>query len=215
MIARRASRALLPLAAVALALPLLAAPPVAAAAPVLRTSALPAAPTTAVRAAVVRPAAIRAGTYAIGDSVMLGSKSLLTSHGITVNASVSRQFHAAVATVALLRRSGKLPRNLVVHLGTNGYVNLSDCTTIVNTAGPSRRVFLVTAKAPRSWIPLANKHLRACAAAYGGHRVVLVDWVRISSRHPEWFYSDRVHPNSTGRPHYVAMITTALRVWGL
>lgn len=155
------------------------------------------------------------GRYAIGDSVMLGSKKLLTARGIRVDATVSRQFSAAVPLLASLRRANRLPRNVIVHLGTNGIVKVSDCKAIVNDAGPARRIFLVTAHGVRSWIPTANAHLRACAAAYPGRRVVVVDWDKAAAGHRSWFYADGIHPNPSGRPHYVALITSYLARYGL
>ena len=155
------------------------------------------------------------GRYAIGDSVMLGSKKLLTSRGISVNATVSRQFSQAVPTLAALRRANRLPRNVVVHLGTNGIVKVSDCRAIVDGAGTGRRVFLVTAHGARSWIPTANAHLRTCAKAYPGRRVIFIDWDKAATGHRGWFGPDGIHPNSTGRPHYVGLITSALARYGL
>jgi lysophospholipase L1-like esterase len=146
---------------------------------------------------------------------MLGSKKLLNARGITVNATVSRQFSQAVPTLAALRRANKLPRNVIVHLGTNGIVKVSDCRAIVDGAGSGRRVFLVTAHGARSWIPTANAHLRTCARAYTGHRVVVVDWDKAATGHRSWFGSDGIHPNSTGRPHYVALISAYLTRYGI
>jgi lysophospholipase L1-like esterase len=67
----------------------------------------------------------------------------------------------------------------------------------------------------RSWIPSANAHLRTCAKAYTGRRVIVVDWDKASTGHTSWFYSDGIHPNATGRPHYVALITGALSTYGI
>jgi hypothetical protein len=201
----------------------------ALAAPAQATAPAPAAPalssaapaTAALTYPVLSPsaqmsaAAVPRGRYAIGDSVMLGSKKLLSAHSITVNATVSRQFSQAVPALAALRRAGRLPRNVVVHLGTNGIVKVSDCRAIVDSAGPGRRVFLVTAHGRRSWIPSANAHLRTCAKAYTGRRVIVVDWDRASTGHASWFYSDGIHPNAAGRPHYVALITGALSRYGI
>jgi hypothetical protein len=158
---------------------------------------------------------VPAGTYALGDSVMLGSRTLLRRRGIVVDAVVSRQFSTAAATLASVRRAGRLPRNVVVHLGTNGNVALADCRALVDSLGGGRRVFLVTAHAPRSWVPLVNRHLRACAKAYAGHRVIVVDWDRAATGHPSWFAADGIHPSSVGRPHYVAVIAAALAAYGI
>jgi lysophospholipase L1-like esterase len=178
--------------------------------PVAARSAAAPAGARALPAAVVPP-----GRYAIGDSVMLGSKKLLSARGITVNATVSRQFSQAVPILAALRAAHRLPRNVIVHLGTNGIVKVSDCRAIVDGAGTGRRVFLVTVHGARSWIPSANAHLRTCAKAYAGSRVIVIDWNKAATGHGSWFGSDGIHPNSTGRVHYVALITAYVSRYGI
>src|SRR5262245_66475025 len=82
---------------------------------------------------------IRAGRLGIGDSVMLGAKSELRARGFRiVDAIVSRQFYRAPALVRYWRRQGKLPRNVVIHLGNNGTVRIADCYQAVRAAGRTK-----------------------------------------------------------------------------
>jgi hypothetical protein len=163
----------------------------------------------------VGPAPVAPGRWAVGDSVMLGARAQLTARGVRVDAVESRQFHAGVALVRAARDSGRLPRNVIVHLGTNGTVTLADCHAVVAAAGASRRVFLVTVHGPRPWMRIDNTRLATCAASYRDRRVVLVNWDRAASRHPEWFYRDGIHVNGAGRAAYAAAVTKVVSAFGL
>ena len=167
-----------------------------------------------VRGTAAVPRVVRAPAYGLGDSVMLGSKSLLASHRIPVNAAVSRQFSAAPAIVAAWARAGVLRRNLVLHLGTNGTIAGKDCRSVVTSAGPTRRVFLLTVHAKRSWTAQANKAIRACAAAYGPKRVIVLDWDAAARLHPSWLSADGIHPNGTGRRYYTSLIVNGIARYG-
>ena len=146
---------------------------------------------------------------------MLGSRSLLLAHRFSVNATVSRQFSTAPALVAALARSGHLRRNVVIHLGTNGSISGSDCRAVVRTAGPTRRVFLVTIHARRSWTAKDNRTIVACAAVFGTRRVVVLDWARLAAAHPAWFGPDGIHPESACRRAYTALIVNGVARYGV
>lgn len=161
------------------------------------------------------PVQVAAGRWAVGDSVMLGARAQLTARGVRVDAVESRQFHSGIALVRAARNAGTLPRNVIVHLGTNGTVSLADCHAVVTTAGESRRVFLVTVHGPRPWMRTDNARLAACAAAYPDRRVVLVNWDRAASHHPEWFYADGIHVNGAGRAAYAALVAKVVGALGL
>jgi hypothetical protein len=156
---------------------------------------------------VAEPAAgtIKTGRLGIGDSVMLGAKDELHAHGFgIVDAVKSRQFYAAASRVRYWRRAGKLPKNVVIHLGNNGIVLLSDCHHAVEAA-PYRRVFLVNLKVPRSWREVDNRRLRRCAKDF--HRAYLVDWYGHSHDHPSWFARDGYHLTGTGAAKYASFIS--------
>ena len=150
--------------------------------------------------------------YAIGDSVMLGARSILKRRGFTVNAAVSRQSYSAPAMVR--RKGAKLPENLIVHLGTNGTFPLSTCRKIVKNAGPERKVFLVTVFVPRSWEKSNNKTIRTCAESFPQGRVTVVDWNGVARSHPEWLYSDRTHLKPSGAKAFARLIDHAVDASG-
>ncbi len=154
------------------------------------------------------------GVFALGDSFLLGSRGELGAAHVRVDAVVGRQFYEGIPELRAVARSGALPRNVVVHLGTNGTVTPKHCDTLIASAGPARRVFLVTVIGPRSWMAPNVRVLKACAARHRD-QVVLVDWAALAAPHAGWFGPDRVHPNPTGRRHYDALLLEALREYAV
>jgi hypothetical protein len=148
--------------------------------------------------------AIKKGRLGLGDSVMLGAKSNLNAKGIKVDATVSRQYSAAPGIVRSRRNAGTLPKKLIVHLGTNGYIEPSDCNAVVKAAR-SRSVYLVTLKVPRPWRTTNNKRLRSCAKRHA--RATLIDWYAYSKGHDSWFVGkDGYHLTTVGRQKYAGLI---------
>jgi hypothetical protein len=144
------------------------------------------------------------GSYAIGDSVMLGARSELIARGIRVNARKIRQFDDGVRLVRKLAQADRLPRRVVVHLGHNGYLTATECDALVRAAGTDRRVWLVTLKVPRSWQAANNRRLIACAQRH--ERAHLIPWGAYSRHHRSWFYSDGFHLRPIGQRRYAAFI---------
>lgn len=158
-------------------------------------------------AAALRARAPR-GRLAVGDSLLVSAAPLLRRSGFDIQARVGRQFSTAPAIVRSY--GGSLPRNLVIELGTNGTVRLATCRRVVRAAGPSRRVFLVTNRVPRTWQDPNNAALRACDRSFPAHRVRIVDWHAASSGHPEWFAGDGVHTSVSGRRAFARLIDRAV-----
>jgi hypothetical protein len=153
------------------------------------------------------------GRLAVGDSLMVSVTPWMSAHGFRVHAKVGRQFSTAPGIVRSFGSS--LPRNLVVELGTNGTVSLSACRSVVQTAGKYRRVFLVTARVPRSWEAGNIRTMKDCDATYAAKRVRIIDWYTHSAGHPEWFAGDRVHLSSSGREAFQNLIDAAVDKHGL
>jgi len=154
-------------------------------------------------------AAPRLDGIAIGDSVMLGAKYELQRKGFdVVDAAVSRQ--AATGPGLLRKRGKKLPFNVVAHLGSNGTYTQSMCRDLVQTAGPQRRVFLVTIKVPRSYEAKNNRMLRRCAAAFSPDRVQVIDWNWAASRNPQWLYADGIHLRPEGARAFARIMRNAI-----
>jgi hypothetical protein len=156
--------------------------------------------------------AIKAGRLGIGDSVMLGAKGELHARGFRiVDAVKSRQFSSAASRVRYWKGAGKLPKNVVIHLGNNGIVLRSDCSHAVQAAG-RRRVFLVTLKVPRPWRAADNRRLRRCARRF--RNAYLVDWYRHSHDHPGWFAKDGYHLTGSGGTAYAGLISRRIAAVG-
>lgn len=153
------------------------------------------------------------GRLAVGDSLMVSVTPWMSAQGFRVHAKVGRQFSTAPGIVRSF--GSALPRNLVVELGTNGTVSLAACKSVVRTAGKNRRVFLVTARVPRSWEAGNLRTLKACDASYSSKRVRIIDWYAHSAGHPEWFVSDRVHLSASGRKAFRQLIDRAVDKHGL
>jgi hypothetical protein len=147
---------------------------------------------------------------AVGDSVMLGASSALRHAipSIEVDAVVSRQWDAGVATVGADRDSGRLRPTLVVDLGTNGTVSAAQFDALVRAAAGTRRIVVVTVRVPRSWEEQDNAVLRAGVSRTP--RAVLVDWYAASAGHPEWFAPDGYHLQPAGARAYAALIAAAV-----
>jgi hypothetical protein len=149
-------------------------------------------------------ASIPMGRFGVGDSIMLSSKDELTSYDIGVNAKVGRQFADGLRVVHRLVTAGTMPKRVIVHLGTNGWIDPTACSALVDEVGHSRRVFLVTIRVPRDWMRPNNELLRACDAAH--ERVHLIRWAMVSGRHPEWFADDGYHLNADGQAEYAGYL---------
>ena len=159
--------------------------------------------------AVPAQAAPKIDAIAIGDSVMLGAKYELQRRGFNVvDAAVSRQ--AATGPGLLRKRGAKLPRNVVVHLGSNGTYSKAMCRELVRTAGPQRRVFLVTIKVPRTYEPANNLMLRKCASGFGPERVRIVDWNWAATKNPQWLYADGIHLRPEGARAFARIMRNAI-----
>lgn len=158
----------------------------------------------------VRPrSTVPEGTITLGDSVMLGARHYLRGRDFAVDAAVSRQ---ATAGPALLRGQGaRLPRNVVVHLGTNGTFDLNTCKRIVKTAGPQRVVYFLTIHADRRWVDGNNRVIRECDEVFAPQRVRVIDWHRAADAHDAWTYADGIHLRPDGAKAYARLIAQAVK----
>jgi hypothetical protein len=156
-----------------------------------------------VGAAPADAASVPQGRFGIGDSIMLSGVEELSPLGYGVNAEVGRQFATGVEVARRLANHGKLPRVVVVHLGTNGPIAVDGCAELLEAVG-NRQLFLVTVKVPRPWELPNNGALNACANA--ADRVHIIRWYPRASHHPEWFATDGYHLNVEGQAAFAQLI---------
>lgn len=147
---------------------------------------------------------------AIGDSVMLAAAPQLQARfpGIAIDAAVSRQMRQAPEILRALARKGQLRPIMIIGLGTNGSIDPATLHEMRGILGPDRMLVLVSAQAPRGWIPGVNASLVAFADDY--REVVVADWRSAIAPRLELLARDQVHPGSAGGRIYTGAIEAAL-----
>lgn len=148
--------------------------------------------------------------FAVGDSVMLAAAPQLQERfpGIAIDAAVSRQMRQAPEIVRALADAGQLREVTIIGLGTNGSIDPATLHEIRSILGPDRFLVLVSAQAPRGWIPEVNTHLVAFADDF--REVVIADWHSAIAPQLGLLARDQVHPGSAGGRVYTGTIEGAL-----
>ncbi len=149
---------------------------------------------------------------AIGDSVMLDAAADLTQDlgpSTVVDAVVGRQVSDGIARLADYRAAGRLVgvTGLVIGLGTNGPMTLSQCDQILSLASGVPRVAFISVRMPRPWESVTNGTLAACTSHQPG--VVLIDWYDASAA-PGILGPDAIHASTAGASLYASLVTHAL-----
>jgi len=146
---------------------------------------------------------------AIGDSVMLGAANVLTERGITVDALKSRPFRQALEICNYLKSVYRLGDIVIIHLGTNNYVDQTTLDEIMVPLADVSTVVFVTNHVPsKKWQDPNNVLLRAMPDKYGN--VKILDWYTIAEAHPEYLYGDKIHLNPDGQAVYADLIMQAI-----
>ncbi|MEY2780286.1 MAG: hypothetical protein RL623_1466 [Actinomycetota bacterium] len=146
---------------------------------------------------------------AIGDSVMLGAANILTERGITVDALKSRPFRQALEIANYVKSIGRLGEFVIIHLGTNNYVDQETLDEIMVPLRDVDLVLMITAHVPgKPWQDPNNELVRAMPNAYGNVKVL--DWYQIAEAHPEYLYGDKIHLNNEGQKVYADLIMQAI-----
>jgi hypothetical protein len=146
--------------------------------------------------------------FAIGDSVMLLAVEPLARLGFNVNAQGCRQWRQGDAILRRKKRQHRLPRLVVMALGTNWYITRKDIGRTRRLLGRKRVLAIVTPREPGGYTDDARR-VRAAVRAHP-HNLVLLDWVRFSRGHGSWFGGDGIHLTATGVRNYVRCIRRAL-----
>jgi hypothetical protein len=107
------------------------------------------------------------------------------------------------------KRRGRLPRLVVMALGTNWRITRAEIGRTRRLLGRKRVLAIVTPREPGGYASDA-KRIRAAARAHP-RRIKLIDWVRFSRGHGSWFGGDGIHLTYTGVENYVRCIRRSLR----
>jgi hypothetical protein len=165
---------------------------IASAAPTTTTT-LPPTTTTTTTLPPPGPGFVAGHVTAVGDSVMLDYQDPLKTDipGVSVDASVSRQWSDGVQILQGLKASGQLGAEIVVGLGTNGPITDSDFDAMMQVLNGASRVVFVNFHVDRSWQDPNNAVLANGASRYPN--VFVADWATLAAQNPQWFGSDGTH----------------------
>jgi peptidoglycan/LPS O-acetylase OafA/YrhL len=166
-------------------------------------------PTSAASVAAPPPPVPVSGLSAFGDSVLLGAAPALVKLDgkASVDAVEGRQAYVVLDDVVSQHQKGQLGPVVVIHTGNNGVIKPAQLASVLAELADRRRVVLLTDKVPRDWQDPNNATLTAVAGQFANVRVV--DWLTISSAHPEWFYADGLHLKPNGAAAYAQLIMSA------
>lgn len=147
--------------------------------------------------------------YALGDSVLLGAQAHLRERipGIEVDAAVGRQARHALKVVEGWHDRLDGGAMVLLHLGTNGYINEGQLRELLTALAGCKAVLLVTVHADRRWTAPNNALLARMAQDYANVRVI--DWSGASAARPDWFVKDGIHLSRRGILAYSARIEAA------
>jgi hypothetical protein len=146
---------------------------------------------------------------AIGDSVMLLAVKRLARAGFNVNAQGCRRWSQGHAILARKKRQGRLPRLVVMALGTNWSIRRREIGRTRRLLGRRRVLAIVTPREPGGYTTDARR-IRAAARAHP-RNLKLIDWVRFSRGRGSWFGGDGIHLTDRGVRNYVRCLGRALR----
>jgi hypothetical protein len=144
---------------------------------------------------------------AVGDSIMLGAFGSLRARGFEVDVRGCRQMSEGLSV--LRARRGSLPSFVAVGLGTNWTVTLDQVRQALRIVGRERVLGLVT---PREvgGVRSSDQAVIREAGRRWPNRVRVIDWVRQSAGHSDWFYSDGLHLTSKGARAMARLVRAAL-----
>ena len=134
---------------------------------------------------------------AIGDSIMLDLVNQLYERfpNIYIDSEISRDLYSGNKILQELKDQGKLADIILLSLSVNGDYREKYCEELMEIAD-GREVFWVDAVGPDD--PNFNERFAEFAKRYDNLHIV--EWVKASRGHPEYFYYDQIHVIGAGVP---------------
>lgn len=135
---------------------------------------------------------------AIGDSVLKGASDHLsrTIPGIDIDAAVGRQASAGLKVLQEEHAKSKKTATVLLHLGTNGYINEGQFRELLTALADRKSVIVVNVHADRRWTAPNNEIIGRMAHEFPNVR--LIDWNTVSSGHADYFGKDGIHLTRKG-----------------
>ncbi|MGN6605818.1 MAG: acyltransferase family protein [Jatrophihabitans sp.] len=144
-----------------------------------------------------------------GDSVLLGAvPALHTLFGpVFVDAVEGRLPRPILADVRADAAAGRIAPLVVLHVGNNGVISPDDLRSTLHALAGVRRVVVVDDRVDRPWESVNDDLLQRLVPRFANAR--LLDWHRVASGHPSWFYGDGLHLTPDGARRYARLIQAA------
>ena len=144
----------------------------------------------------------------IGDSVIWYAVEELAERGFEADALGCRWFEHGVDMMKRRKGQGRLPKLVVLALGSNWKVPTREIERALRVVGPRRTLAIVTPRWKQGRPDRDAARIRAAGRRHP-NRLKVLDWVRWS-RGRNWFSWDKVHPNLRGRVAYARCVAQAL-----
>jgi hypothetical protein len=148
---------------------------------------------------------------AIGDSPMLLALPDLARVGYRANARGCRLYSEGLKLLRSLRKRDKLPKLVVIALGSNGSVTKGNIHDALDIVGKKRTLGLVTPRETGGHASQDAKVVRREARKHR-NRTVLLDWVKFAKGHSAWFQPDGLHLTFDGAAAMARLFKRALKV---
>jgi hypothetical protein len=148
---------------------------------------------------------------AIGDSPMLLALPNLGAAGYRANARGCRQYPEGLAVMRSRKRDGKLPRLVVIALGSNASITRDNIHEALDIIGRRKRTLGLVTPRELGGGSSSDAEVVRTEADRHRHRIVLLDWVKKSAGHSNWFQSDGLHLTLTGAKKFTNMLKRPLR----
>lgn len=153
---------------------------------------------------------------AFGDSIMLGTRAYLElafGSDIAVDAEVSRQFSQLPKTIADYKSDPDNPPLgdvVIIHLGTNGFLNSRVFDETMEQLETTQRVLFVNVRVPRTWEDEVNRQLAGGVERWDN--AYLVDWHGYSAgQEDDWINpTDGVHMVREGALAYTQLLQASI-----
>lgn len=176
----------------------------------LDESATPASPTLSDSITAPVAGTVKPGILAVGESVMLGATGGLRDDfkKIAVDAAVGRQASDILDRVEDLRDAGALRETVVLHVGSNGYVERDQLKKILEVLSVASKIVVVNVDVPREWQDPNNALIGELVASTPN--AVLADWHTTANTVGDVHVGDGVHLSESGIRAYAQTIQQAL-----
>lgn len=156
------------------------------------------------------PGTVKPGILAVGESVMLGAQGGLkeTFDKVAIDAAVGRQAADIVVRTQQLSDGGALRETVILHTGSNGYIERGQLKQILETLAPAERIVVVNVDVPREWQDPNNALIAELVAETPN--AVLADWHSRADLEGDVHVKDGIHLTESGIAAYSDTINQAL-----